>query len=327
MSSASASTSHWRRAARRRAAGRRRPAGASRRRARRSSRPLPAPPVARSRAATNAGSATASARGSERGAGERDLGDDAARAAATAPGPGRRGRAPPRRRGSRASTVRPSAASAPASHSCISARVIASSEANGSSSSSTGLPASSVRANATRWRIPPESSRGRAARTRRARSGRTAAAASARASASRRARGCAGARAALSIARRARAAGSRAEASAQRGEPLGRGARAADGDAAAVGLAQAGDQLEQGRLAAARGADERDDLAGLGAQVDVARAPRGRRSRTRLRSARRPRLAVFHRSLRAHYRDRFGGSAPGGVSQRRNLSPLAREPP
>ena len=56
--------------------------------------------------------------------------------------------------------MRGSAASASASHSCISARVIASSEANGSSSTSTGLPAISVRRKATRWRIPPESSAG-----------------------------------------------------------------------------------------------------------------------------------------------------------------------
>ncbi len=45
--------------------------------------------------------------------------------------------------------------------SCRSPRVMASSEASGSSSSSTGLPESSVRANATRWRIPPDSWEGR----------------------------------------------------------------------------------------------------------------------------------------------------------------------
>ena len=44
-----------------------------------------------------------------------------------------------------------------ASQRCMSARVIASSAPNGSSRQSTGLPASSVRTNATRWRIPPES--------------------------------------------------------------------------------------------------------------------------------------------------------------------------
>ena len=52
--------------------------------------------------------------------------------------------------------------STPASQDCISARVIASSEAKGSSSSRTGRPAISVRRKATRWRIPPESSSGRA---------------------------------------------------------------------------------------------------------------------------------------------------------------------
>ena len=40
--------------------------------------------------------------------------------------------------------------------------MIASSDANGSSSSSTGLPASSVRRKATRWRIPPDSAPRRA---------------------------------------------------------------------------------------------------------------------------------------------------------------------
>ena len=58
--------------------------------------------------------------------------------------------------------MRGSASSAAASHSCISARVIASSEAKGSSRASTGLPESRVRRKATRWRIPPESSAGRA---------------------------------------------------------------------------------------------------------------------------------------------------------------------
>ena len=57
-------------------------------------------------------------------------------------------------------TVRGSAASAPASHSCICPRVIESSAPNGSSSSSTGRPASSVRRKATRWRMPPLSSAG-----------------------------------------------------------------------------------------------------------------------------------------------------------------------
>ena len=59
-------------------------------------------------------------------------------------------------------TVRGRAPMAAASHSCISVRVIASSAPNGSSRSRTGFSASSVRANATRWRMPPESSQERA---------------------------------------------------------------------------------------------------------------------------------------------------------------------
>ena len=58
-------------------------------------------------------------------------------------------------------TVRGSLSSTCASQPCISARVIASRAANGSSSASTGLPASSERRNETRWRIPPDSSAGR----------------------------------------------------------------------------------------------------------------------------------------------------------------------
>ncbi len=60
-------------------------------------------------------------------------------------------------------TVRGSRASAPASHACMSARDIASSAPKGSSRHSTGAPASSVRRKATRWRMPAESSWGRAA--------------------------------------------------------------------------------------------------------------------------------------------------------------------
>jgi hypothetical protein len=58
--------------------------------------------------------------------------------------------------------VRGSRASASASQRCICNRVSASSAPNGSSRQSTGRPASSVRRNATRWRIPPESAAGRA---------------------------------------------------------------------------------------------------------------------------------------------------------------------
>ena len=85
-----------------------------------------------------------------------------ARAAETGRARGRPAGSPPRRRGSRA---RPCAARARASaraNACISPRVIASSAPNGSSRHSTGLPESSVRRKATRWRMPPESSAGRA---------------------------------------------------------------------------------------------------------------------------------------------------------------------
>ena len=58
--------------------------------------------------------------------------------------------------------MRGSRRSACASQSCISRRVSASSAANGSSRHRTGLPESSVRRKATRWRMPPESSWGRA---------------------------------------------------------------------------------------------------------------------------------------------------------------------
>ena len=69
----------------------------------------------------------------------------------------RRAGSPPRRRGSRARRCA-ARARAPPHQACISARVIASSAPNGSSRHSTGLPESSVRRKATRWRMPPESS-------------------------------------------------------------------------------------------------------------------------------------------------------------------------
>ena len=82
------------------------------------------------------------------------------------------------------STVRGSCASASASQRCIDARVIESSAPNGSSRSSTGRPGRSVRRNATRWRIPPDSSAGRArsnsARPKRSNSGSARRRASAR---------------------------------------------------------------------------------------------------------------------------------------------------
>ena len=58
------------------------------------------------------------------------------------------------------STVRP--ARRPAASSCKRIRVIASSAENGSSMSTMGRSSIRVRASATRWRMPPESVRGRA---------------------------------------------------------------------------------------------------------------------------------------------------------------------
>ena len=225
----------------------------------------------------------------------------------------------------------------PASHSCISARVIASSEANGSSSSSTGLPASSVRRKATRWRMPPESSSGRddskPASPKRSNRGARLGAGVARA----RRRGCA------APARRCRSP--TATAAAGRAGACRRSARAARGrgarrrrDRAGARLEQAGDQLEQGRLAAARRADDADDLArgdlevdalehlelaeGVGEPGDLDR----RVLRPQLFEAprREPRL-LLSCSLRAHYRTGSKGQRRG--RSERYLSPLAREPP
>jgi hypothetical protein len=80
------------------------------------------------------------------------------------------------------STVRGSRRSVSSSHSCISPRVIASSAPNGSSRHSTRLPASSVRRKATRWRMPPDSSCGRASWKRSSPSSQNSAAARTRAS-------------------------------------------------------------------------------------------------------------------------------------------------
>jgi hypothetical protein len=59
-------------------------------------------------------------------------------------------------------TVRGERPSASSSQRCTSTRVSASRAANGSSKARTGLPDSSVRRKATRWRIPPDSASGRA---------------------------------------------------------------------------------------------------------------------------------------------------------------------
>ena len=92
-----------------------------------------------------------------------------------APPPGRPGGSPPRTSWVTSRTVRGSAASASASHSCMAERVIESSAPKGSSRRRAGRPASSVRKKATRWRMPPESAAGRdcsnSCRPKRAKSG------------------------------------------------------------------------------------------------------------------------------------------------------------
>ena len=119
-------------------------------------------------------------------------------------------------------------------------------------------------ANATRWRMPPDSSYGRAARE--ARRGRSARTAAARAAPRLARRDAAPARAPGRRCRApsATAAAGRAAASARSGEPLGGRRRPVDGDRRRRRLLEAADQLEQRRLAAARRADD-------------ARAPRRRR--------------------------------------------------
>ncbi len=129
--------------------------------------PLPREPSAcsaRSRAATKPGAVTAAAR-SRRPSG---VGSGAEPSQTGRPGRGESTITRSARNSASSTswvtsrTVRGSSSSTVRSHDCRSARVIASSAANGSSSSSTGLPVSSVRRKATRWRIPPESSAGRA---------------------------------------------------------------------------------------------------------------------------------------------------------------------
>ncbi len=166
--------------------------------------------------------------------------------------------------------------------------MIASSAPNGSSSSSTGLSASSVRRNATRWRIPPDSFAGRScsapARPSRANSG------AARRRASRR-----GTPGVLERERRVvecgppRQAGSRAAASARSARAVAqpRPRLATDRDRARVGLVEPGDEREQRRLAGAAAADDPD------APVRPAPADRPRRARACRRArGRRPRAAT-----------------------------------
>ena len=138
------------------------------------------------------------------------------------------------------------------------ARVIASSAPNGSSRHSTGLPESSVRRNATRWRIPPGElvrvgplealqpelceQRGRAAARPRARE--------------------------PGDAQRQRGVVDGAQPRQQQ-VALGHQHRGRARDRAAVGQLQPADQLEQRALAAAARPDHRQQLAAGGAQGDA----------------------------------------------------------
>ena len=212
------------------------------------------------------------------------------------------------------STVRGSRASAPASQACMSARVIASSAPKGSSRHSSGAPASSVRRKATRWRIPPLQLAGRA-RSKPARPNSC----EERGGAARASRG-----------RPRDAQGERrvVERAGPGQEQVALGHERRPGGASTrprVGRLEAADELEQRRLAAAAGPDDGDDLAAAARRLTPARASTapggvgatagvgdvrhavGRRRGAPIRAPR----GGLHRSLRGHYPDRFGGSAPG----------------
>ena len=176
------------------------------------------------------------------------------------------------------STVRGSRASAAASQRCICSRVSASSAPNGSSRQSTGRPASSVRRNATRWRIPPESA---------ARAGALEALEPER-------------REVLVRGRRApppatrpptRSASPALSSALSHGSSASRwGISAAGAGAHAAGVRrdQAADELEQRRLAAAARPDDRDDLARRHPQRHATQRPDGSERHRRRRRSRRP---------------------------------------
>ena len=142
-----------------------------------------------------------------------------------------------------------------------------SSAPNGSSSSIAGLPSRTVRRNAARWRMPPESCHGHArsnpARPKRSSSGRA------------RSRAAAPPHAGQLEADRhvvdrppprqqrvaLRHEGARAEPVARR--------LAVDQDLAVVGIVEAGEDSEQRALAGAARPDQRDELAGLRDEVDT----------------------------------------------------------
>ena len=93
-----------------------------------------------------------------------------------------------------------------------------------------------------------------------------------------------------------------------------------------IGRLETGQELEQGRLAAAGRSDQRHDLSVRDRQRqplerdEVAEAPRDVAQLGLRRPLRRKRLrsgsleSLFHRSLRGHYPDRFEGSGPGACA-------------
>ena len=239
------------------------------------------------------------------------------------------------------STVRGSAASASASHSCIDARVIESSAPNGSSRSSTGRPARSVRRNATRWRIPPDSSAGRArsnsASPKRSNSGSArsrAAAFGGRPGTRARARRC--------RARRARAAAGRAgacrrtrRAAPRRRSPPMTVTAPASGSCRPATSSSSVDLPQPGR------SHDRDHLAGAHLQVEALERDHGGAAPEAARyAAQRDPGALkcerplyrslgldLHSSLRGHYPTGSKGQRRAVRARGRYLSPPPREPP
>ena len=166
------------------------------------------------------------------------------------------------------------------------ARVIASSAPNGSSSSSTSLPASSVRRKATRWRMPPESRDGRRRlRPVQAEAGEERA----------RLGACVGAAQPRVLEREAgvverrpprAAAQSRCGISAQCSRRPARRRRPPTGRSAAVGLVQPGDEREQRGLAGSAAADDPEPLVRRDVAGRLRPAPTCRRGCARRRPAR-----------------------------------------
>ena len=158
------------------------------------------------------------------------------------------------------------------SSSCSTSRVMASSAANGSSISSTELSWASARASATRWRMPPESSCTRLSHLALEADQREQPLGLRRAA---RARPTPRSRSASSTFWPAVSHGNSAGSWNIRAGPL-----AGTSMVPAVGSVETGDQVEQRRLAAARGAEQADELARLDGQADVVEDGRAAAART-----------------------------------------------